>query len=387
MSLNVMLNIKVLKSRYVDHNLTTIDLGTSQGVSTEFRQKYLEYQTKIEEYKKTIHDCVFDNIRNDSTIAMCIVKWAETLEQIYILNNQQWLISEVANNILRSLKTIGIPDSKSEYVYVALKDFPKYSSRIDHSKISDNTGNRQEQLYKSNARIIKEYIKKISEMFDPDLLLRSDAQDICGMLIDVKEKSIEKVEAKKIPVCELKQKDFEGVKDKFQEKVRYPKTKPAFTLITEAWKRNLEARQKVYDRLVLEGKESLEGVILLTPSLIEDIAEAIDLDTYIWEPFTDRKWRKSMAQWISIVQNSLEWFKHSASRKFKVQDLQGIDRELTREAIGGKKVQMLQLANKLLTKEVYRWLLMGIWWEKTADKRGAEFSKELSPKLSDRSIK
>lgn len=367
--------------------LDTINLGTSQGTRGDFKEKYLEYQKNIEEYKKTIHDLVFENIRNDATISMCIIKWAETLEQIYILNNQQWLISEIANNILRSLRTIGVPESKCHYVYDALKDHTQYSSRIDHTTISPQRTDQQEQFYRNRAKLIREHFKKIQELFDPELLYKTDAQDLCEISIDVKESLIKKTEAKKIAVCEPKADDFEGTDDHYQEKITYPPTKPAFTLLTEAWKRNLEAREKVYNRLVHEGEESLQGVILLTPEIIKQIEEGIDLDTTIWEPFTDKKYRKNQLQWIRIVRNSIEWFKHSASKKYKVEDLEGQFRLLTREAIGGKKTAMLKLAEKIIELEPARWLLMGIWWEKTADKRGAQFSKELSPKLSDRSIK
>ena len=359
-----------------------------QIANRDLRDKQLKQN--CEQYRKLIYDCIQSVDASEEIIADSIRNWAKDLEELFMLHDQGWAVNTIANVIMRSMKTVGIPESKFNYVHKALGVYrDKYIKQIDHSSIqsSEPSDKRQEDfIYKSKAQLFYDALNTLSK-FNPSELLRSDAQNIAEKAITVKEAIIEINDACKIPTCEPTSDDFEGIEDKYQEKVSYPPTKPAFTKLVEAWDRNLEARKDVRNRLYEEGRETLDSVVLLTDDDIEKMAEAIDADTHIFKPFTDRKWRRDINHWFDIVQHSIDWFKHSASTNNQAKDFQGFWRGLTREQIGARKPTMLKYAKKIVELTPYQYLLSSIWWEKTAIPRGAQFSRELSPKLSDRSIK
>lgn len=370
----------------------TVTNVTDTSTTTNIDNKKIrdeQLKSNCEKYRKSIYDSVNSNNQNDVTIISSIQLWAKDLEELFELHDQAWYIPNIASEIVASLKTIGFPEAKFNYVHEALSSFGnKYVRHIDHSTITSQSklDNHLELLYRTKAKIYYDALEVLSS-FQPSELLREDAQKIGEKSIDVKDKIIELDEKHNIPVCANLSFDFEGIEDKFQEPVTYPETKPAWTIVCEAESRNIDARKDRLDRMYKEGKESIDGIILLDDKTLELIAEAIDADTHLMKPFTDRKWRKNILQWFDIVQHSVDWFKHSASTKFKTPDLHGFYRELTREQIGAKKEPLLIFAKKIVELTPYLYLFNGIMWQKTCDPNGSRFSTDLSPKLSDRSIK
>ena len=361
--------------------------------SSEDNKRIRDHQLKsnCELYKKTIYDCCVQNEQNDITIIKCIQNWAKDLEELFMLHDQAWFIPNIAAEIIASLKTIGVPESRFIYVYDALEVFgDKYVTSIDHSSIQSlgNPSKHIEHLYRTNASRYYNAIK-VLKTFNPKQLFREDAQKIGELSIDVKEHIVKSAEEHKIAVCEPTADDFEGVDDKFQEHITYTETIPEHTQLSDAIRRHGESWLKVADVVVEEGVKYVEdpSKSFLSEIDIKKTAESFDYMTSLNDPTLDRKWRFDWPKWFSVSRHATAWFKHSASTTFTTKDFKGIYRNLTREQIGARKESALKKAEDLIKLLPHYFLFSAIWYEKVRRPRGADFSTRLSPKLSDRSIK
>lgn len=350
-----------------------------------------ELKHNCEEYRKSIYHLLQNIDSNETLIANHIRNWAKDLEELFMLHDQAWAINTIANVIIKSMKTAGIPDSKFTYVHKALAVYKgKYIRNIDHSSIQskEQSSNQQEHfIYKSKA---KEYYDALAILanFEPTEVLREDAQNIAEKAITTKERIIEINEMYKIATCEPTSDDFEGIEDKFQEKVEYRQTIPAKTELSEqmiGWGEDLIEVGKIIENEGIIDPETNQQ--MLSEYEIKMMAESIKLERFLLKPTQDRKWRSDWLGWMEIVQDAVEWFKHSASTNNKRRSFKGFYRTLTREQIGARKEPALKLAKKIYQLTPWKLYFSGIWWRKVRVPSGADFSIRLAPKLSDRSIK
>lgn len=337
---------------------------------------------------KTISD-------EEITVKERIQQNAFLLEEKFLLHDQAWIINEIGGIIYKTLKLRGLPDSKTVYVFDALLPFgDHYVKKKDHSSISSlGLANKHiEHLYKQNATEIKYYLHCIKERLTPDILQRSDAQDLVGDIIDLGEAKEKLLKLYNIPLITDKdtKKAFDGGshKDEFQEKVTYPKTIPAVNIFTE----ELEGLGMDIIRQAQEAKR--EGMInpttgkpMIPDKMFLRLTDAVRFERYKRFPSFDRKWKRSWFHWMEIADHAMTWFKHFSSTKFTKKDLKGFYRDLTREQIGAKIKPSLQFARKIyeLTPLMFYW--DSVWYEYVRLPRGAQQSNDLSAKLSDRSIK
>lgn len=362
-----------------------------------------ETKAKIEDLRKRYDKNTFIIIsaakhadRFDSIVKDKIIENAKILEERFILHGQQWIIDEIAAIIYRDLRVRGIPDSKANNVFHCLAEFgDKYMKKKDHSTITDlsETDNaskkRLEDFYKSNSKLFIDALKLFRDHYDPGVLTREDAQTIADEIIDMMEKVIQSNEEHKIALCKPKQDDFHGAEDKFTEQISYPKTIREAHSYLAGCMDVLADRTKKAAEIVRE-----EGVLdpdtnehMLTLDEYYKAGESFIFMASFYDSTLDRKWRIDLYDWFQVSRHAKTWFKHSAATAFKTESLRGLYRSLTREHIGARIPWSLKQAEKAYQLLPNFWYFHLSFFEKIRRRRGADFSIDLSPKLSDKALK
>jgi hypothetical protein len=222
---------------------------------------------------------------------------------------------------------------------------------------------------------------------------RDDHQDAMDLALDFVDDYTKELESHKIPVTRLKQHDmYESGKDESKERITYPETIPAVTELVNALNRYWQRWKKVAEIVEKEGiqkkmKDSDDLIEMISDDEISKMAKAFDTVSELLDPPLDRKWRMDHLHWFKIVNIASEWFKHTGSTASKVQDFYGRWRSITREHVGARKDNMPKYFDKYVEMLPHYFLFFSIWMTKIRIRQGAEFSTDLSPKLSEQSMR
>lgn len=357
------------------------------NLTDENKNKIARINQLHSEKEAAYHEAVDSaTISNERTVLIkhAIQKAAIALEEIYQLHDQRWMTQEIGSIIIKDLKTRGFPESKYKYVYEALHIYDdRFVKPVEHSSIQtvSSLTKAQELFYRTNAQRYYEAIDIIKGLkHDYDNLTRRDIQTIVPILLDIYDDNEKECKSKNIQYQKSKQEGFDGGPEKFQDAIRINKGIPRVPVtMTEElgiWINSfLPALLKKFTEYPIEDvkleKRMAEGWAALRLS---------------HSPTIDDKYRKSYYDWIIIVEFADSSFKHHAASKFKTQDFSGKWRKLTREQIGARQKSM---------KEWCKWFFETIpgfmeeiaWTRNYRDPLLADFSTQLSPKLSDRSIR
>jgi hypothetical protein len=317
-------------------------------------------------------------------VKYAIQKAALALEEIFQLHGQTWMTQEIGTIIVRDLKTRGFPDSKYKYVYEALQVYDnRFYRPIEHSTsqtVSPLT-KHQELFYKTNAQQYYQALNVLKNLkHDYHNLLKKDIQTIVPDILDIYDDNDKECRQKLILIEKNKQDGFDGGPEKYQDPIRITKGIP---------------------KVPLHMAEELNiWITSFLPSLLRKFTEYPIEDEKLdkrmaagWaavrhshDPTVDDKYRKSFYDWITIVQFADSSFKHHAASKFKTQDFSGRWRKLTREQIGARQKSMKDWCKWFF--EIFPGFMEEIAWSRQyRDPRLSGFSTDLSPKLSDRSIR
>lgn len=366
-------------------------VNSSSSSSSSNHEENKNKQKRIDQLhseKESAYHIAIDNAtaskEKDVIVKHAIQTAALALEEIYHLHDQRWMIQEIGSIIVRDLKTRGFPESKYLYVYEALEIYDdRFVKKLEHSSSQSlsQLSKHQELYYRTNAQRYYQALDTIKNLpNDFDNLLRRDIQTIVPRLLDYYDNCDKECRQRLILFEKSRQDGFDGGPEKYQDPIRINKGVP-------------RVPDKMAEELGIWINSFLPALLKkFTEYPIEDaklekrMAEGWAALRLSHSPTIDDKYRKSYYDWITIVQFADESFKHHAASKFKTQDFSGQWRKLTREQIGARQKSMKNWC-KWFFEKIPGFMEEIAWTRNYRDPLLAHFSTELSPKLSDRSIR
>ena len=321
---------------------------------------------------------------NSITKKKAIQILAKSMEEIMRRRGQEYGIPDICSIICDNLSKLGMTKDMYRYPIYCLDT--KYKRRVNHSvqqQVVDNTDRiEHSSLY---ADEVKRAFTLI-ESLDYEGLQRSDIQDFAERANKLPKKIYDECDKRNIAYFR-EDKDYKSPEDKYKDPIRYPKTKPARTILVEAIEDHMDAWEHVRDRVYTEGADPVTERLYQTDEVLLECADGLNQMTVLLKPLTDRKYRKTWLQWYYIVKEAHAWFKHSAARKFEVEDFEKFMRSLTREQIGFR----MSKEGSVTFDKVVRFFpgyfkIYVLHYPQVSERLGAQFSRLLHPKLSDRSI-
>ena len=363
--------------------------------SEKLRESQKLIQENIDHRYFTIKKCFDENDLNDKTIIQNFQQIAVELEEYFRLSYDEptFHISCITEYIIKACKARGFTDRQCRYVYDAFEplQFAKYKRLLDLStsqSLQQGRKRKEDSTIRSNL-----FKKKIKEAYalisDIGIIERDDHQDCWEFGMDAINDYQKGLETSNIPIASNKQQDmYESGKDESKDKVTYPETIPAETelskeliLYGETW---IKAGKIVENEGIIK---KTTGEQMISDEEIRKIAEAFRTVRELLFPVLDRKWRMDHLHWFNIIKIADEWFKHTGSTASKVQDFYGRWRSITREHVGARKENMKPFFDKYIEMTPHYFLFFSLWMSKIRIKQGAEFSTDLSPKLSEQSMR
>jgi hypothetical protein len=323
------------------------------------------------------------NIEEPGIIKVSIQKAAIALEEIYRLHGQEWMLQEIGSIIVKDLKLRGFPESKYKYVYKAIRVYEdRFVKGIDHSSIQSVTSvtKLQEQFYRTNAKQYYEAFEVLKHLPDDyNNLLRKDIQTLVPQFLDYFEDNEKLCKKIGIPVPNTMQHGFDGGPEQYSDKMQIQKPIPKLP-------------ESMADEIGIWIKSFLPALLKklteypLTQTQDKRMAAGWCALRHMHDPACDDKYREHWPGWIQIVQFADQSFKHHAASHFKTQDFRGNWRKLTREQIGARQ-RSIPAWCKWFFDNVPGFLEEVAWFRDGKKPYTSGFSIDLSPKLSDRSIR
>ena len=343
-----------------------------------------ELHSEVEQYYRTAIDAASSSLEKNILVKHSIQKVALALEEIYKLHAQDWMMQEIGSIIVKDLKLRGFPDAKYRYVYEALEVYDdRFVKKVEHSSSQTVSAlnKHQELFYKTNALRYYEALDVLKNLSnDYDNLLKRDIQTIVPRLLDYFDDNDKECKHRFILLEKNKQDGFDGGPEKYQDAIRITKGIPRVPkLMAEElniWITSfLPALLKKFTEYPIEDAK-----------LEARMAGGWAAIRHAHDPSTDDKYRKSYYDWITIVEFADSSFKHHAASKFKTQDATGRWRKLTREQIGARQKSMKTWC-KWFFETLPGFMEEITWSRQYREPALSAFSIDLSPKLSDRSIR
>ena len=367
----------------------------SEKRNEKLQESQLLIQESIDKKYYEIKDC-FDRLdHNDLTIIQTFQSIAADLEEFFRLSydDPSFQISCICEYIIKACRTRGFTENQCDYVYDAFDppQYRKYKRLLDLSSVTstENSRKRKEDsllrfnLFKKKINEAKKLIVEIGSME------REDHQEAMDLALDLVDDYNKLLELHNIPIARLKQQDlYESGKDDSKNQIRYPPTLPAKTNLSKACEDHGKAWLKVAKIVENEGVIDPEsGFTMLTDDDINRMAEAIEVYTELLDPVLDRKWRMDHLHWYEIITIANKWFKHTGATASKQKTFDGLYRSITREHVGARKENMPPFFNKVVALSPHFFLFFSLFMNKVRLPRGAKFSINLSPKLSEQSMR
>jgi hypothetical protein len=341
------------------------------------------HSQKESAYHKAI-DAATEGHEKNAVVKYAIQEAALALEEIYQLHGQAWMTQQIGCIIVKDLKTRGFPESKYKYVYEALNVYDdRFVEKLEHSSSHSVSAltKHQELYYRTNAQRYYQAFETLKNLkYDYDNLLKRDIQALVPRFLDEYDSNEKECKHRLILFEKSQQQGFDGGPEKYQDAIRIHKGVP-------------KVPEKMAEELTIWITSFLPALIKkFTDYPIDDsklekrMAAGWAVLRHAHDPSTDDKYRKSYYDWIIIVQFADSSFKHHAASKFKTQDFAGRWRKLTREQIGARQKSMKEWCKWFF--ETFPGFMEEIAWSRAyRDPLLADFSTELGPKLSDRSIR
>lgn len=328
-------------------------------------------------------DAATGGFEKNIIVKQSIQRAALSLEEIYRLHGQDWMINQIGSIIVKDLKTRGFPESKYKYVYEAIKVYDdRYISPIEHStsQTVSSLTKQQELFYRTNAKRYYEALDTIKDLRnDYENLLTRDIQTLVPKLIDYYDDNEKECKQKAILLPKSKQDDFEGGPDPFEEKLQIHKPTPE---LPESMAEELGTWIKTFLPSLLNKLTEYP----LPKDRDKRMAAGWCAIRHLHDPATDDKYREHWPGWIEIIQFSDQAFKSQTASQFKTQDFKGRWRKLTREQIGARRVTVPQWA-KWFMDNIPGFLEEVAWFRDQKKPYTWGFSIDLSGKLSERSMR
>jgi hypothetical protein len=333
-----------------------------------------------------------------------ILEMADKFERLHEINEFPYPIHRIGSYLYKFLQRKGFSVS-DEYIRVVLKEnAPQY---INSSCQDSNSGDIDIKIYR------KEILDSARKNKDAqlDLLSRDNIQELLTLqyeILDSLETYAEQNNITAIPtgqqieqIPHYDAQDLDPFKDPIYTDVPQQREKPS--TLAQATIELGDSIEECGRTIKSTGKMMLnyppeEDDKRLEVEAVKRVIEWQSFWTHLTQalkPGTDRKYRRSILQWVKIAQDENDWGKHAASSKNpyiakfidpKTGEWKEEVRKLTREQIGdvSPKVRELSRALRLSVPAV---LDMIFWSEICLHPFTNGLSTKLSDKLSDRSLR
>jgi hypothetical protein len=333
-----------------------------------------------------------------------ILEMADKFERLHEINEFPYPIHRIGSYLYKYLQRKGFSVS-DEYIRVVLKEnAPQY---INSSYQDSNSGDIDIKIYRKQVMDAAKLVKEAQL----DLLTRDDIQELITIEyegIDTLEDFAEQNNIISVPrgqqvdqIPHYDAQDLDPFKDPIFTDTPQTRQTPS-TLAMETIDlgkaiqdcgRTIESTGKMMEKYPPEESDKVMEV-----EAVKEVRE--------WKTFwllltqglkggTDRKYRRSIVQWVKIAQDENDWGKHAASSKNpytarfvdpQTGELKEEIRKLTREQIGdvSPKVREFALLFKKAVPACFKFLG---WSEIYLHPWTNGLSTKLSDKLSDRSLR
>jgi hypothetical protein len=333
-----------------------------------------------------------------------ILEMADKFERLHEINEFPYPIHKIGSYLYRYLQRKGFSVS-DEYIRVVLKEnAPQY---INSSCQDSNSGDIDIKIYRKQILDAAKLLRDANL----ELLTRDDVQELITIqyeCIDTHESYADANNITPIPTTQQTQQvphyDVQDL-DPFKDPIftdtptqrQTPSTLAAETIdlgrVIQDCGRTIESTGKMMEKYPPEESDRQME--------IEAVKEVREWKTF-WQLLTqglkggtDRKYRRSIVQWVKIAQDENDWGKHAASSKNPYQarfidpqtgELKEEIRKLTREQIGdvSPKVREFALLFKKAIPACFKFIT---WSEYYLHPWTNGLSTKLSDKLSDRSLR
>ncbi len=341
------------------------------------------HRTKENHYRNAIsyaHGTIEGTLSIKDEIRQAAFAW----EEIFKLHNQEWMITYVGRTIVRDLKVRGFPESKYKYVYKALNEYQdRFVKGLDHSSVTsvDSYTKDTELFYHTHSQKYYESIAVLQELKkEHHLVPRRDLQVLIPELMDIFDDNEKLAKKEGIPIVTNTQHSFDGGPEKYADPIRIQKPIPR---VPEILTEELNIWMKIFLPALLKKYTDYP---ITDRELEKSMAAGWAALRHAHDPSTDDKYRKSYYDWITIVQFADESFKHHAASKFKTKTFKNHWRKLTREQIGARQ-KTIPAWTRWFFEKIPGFMEEIAWSRADREPRLSDFSIDLSPKLSDRSIR
>ena len=333
-----------------------------------------------------------------------ILEMADKFERLHEINEFPYPIHRIGSYLYKYLQRKGFSIS-DEYIRVVLKEnAPQY---INSSYQDSNSGDIDIKIYRKQVMDAAKLVKEAQL----DLLTRDDIQELITIEyegIDTLEEFADQNNIISVPraqqtdqVPHYDVEDLDPFKDPiFTDTPQTRQTPSTLALETidlgkaiQDCGRTIESTGKMMEKYPPEESDKIMEIEAVKE--VREWKQFWKLLTQGLKGGTDRKYRRSIVQWVKIAQDENDWGKHAASSKNPYQarfidpqtgELKEEIRKLTREQIGdvSPKVREFALLFKKAVPACFKFLA---WSEVYLHPWTNGLSTKLSDKLSDRSLR
>ena len=394
----------MLNSVMVDNNqiestnsFFSISNSTNKELGNTIRQEIDILATKFIEL-----DDQERNIKRDKK--SLILEMADKFESLHEINEFPYPIHRIGSYLYRYLQRKGF-DVSDRYIQIVLKEnAPQY---LNNSCQEANSSDIDIKIYRKQV-LDAAHLLKDAQL---DLLTRDDVQELLTIEyegIDTHEDFADKNNIVPVPSGKQEEQiphydvqDLDPFKDPIYTDI--PKTRETPSTLAQATKelgltiqdcgRTIESTGKMMEKYPPEESDTEMEVEAVKQ--VRDWTQFWRLLTQGLKGGTDRKYRRSIVQWVKIAQDENDWGKHAASSKnpYTARFIDPVTgdwkeeiRKLTREQIGDVSPKVREFA-LLFRKAIPACFSFIKWSEIYLHPFTNGLSTKLSDKLSDRSLR
>lgn len=337
---------------------------------------------QLEQRNKAIKQNAIDDEHRFQTKEKEFLEWASNLEEIFTIQNKQEQIQNICSIICHELHELHAYHQKA-YAWRVLPE--KYKNPEKSEAIKNGLEQKYGDSLLVNTRRDSPFFessipigKSITEMTADELravtadLVQKNEQ-YSKLKSEFKRRTQEAIDECRKKHVTLDEDTINKIKDD-SDVIRTEGPEPRKSKLQESWLR-IEALAGQVAKKVYAYPPPLEKD--------EEWAKAVDALGDVFQPWTDKKFRKDMQGWLKVQLDNIDFGKHAAGCINYTVSSRGEVRKLTREQVGDKYEEIILFALKLYHSAI-AFPEMTQWYETQFEPWDADRSVRMFSKLSDK---